>query len=87
MYNFYSDNTLWIQDIQGCSKQLLPYFSVKRGLKQPSKGYSSPDAAAMAYLVLSNFWNGTTLVKSMPAQSFWPDNRNFIHKIINSANI
>lgn len=70
MYNFNSDNTLWIQDTQECSKQLCPYFSVKRGLKQPSKGYPSPDTAAMAYLVLSNFWKGTTLDRSMPSQSF-----------------
>lgn len=58
----------------------------KRGLKQPSKCYSSPDTAAMAYLVLSNFCKGTTSNGSMPSQSFGPNHSNFIHKIINSAN-
>lgn len=85
MYNFYSDNTL-IQDTQGHSKTLCPFFSVKRGLEQPSKHYSSPDTATMAYLALCHFWKGTTSDGSMPSQSFSPNHRNFIHKIINSAN-
>lgn len=85
MYNFYLDNILWIQDTQGHPQQPCQ-ISVKRGLKQNSKGYSSPDTAAMAYLILNNFWKGTTSNGSMPSKSFSSNNSNFIYKIINIAN-